>query len=344
MLRIYDANFNRCSEGLRVLEEIARFLLNDSDLTTRLKHVRHRLADCFLKIEPQLFSSRDSVNDIGITSNTSTEYQRDNIPAIVVANSRRVQESLRVMEEFSKLPEVTFIDSQMIEKMRFELYTIERELTSHILRKGKAKRVTGVYLIIDYDFLKDRGATEVARQAIDGGVGVLQLRDKQNSKSNILETAKELKQICAKYNVLFIINDYIDIALAADADGVHLGHADLPVAVARKLLPIDKLIGRTASNINEAISAQQQGADYIAVGSIYPTQSKINVPLAGLETLSAVKQNITGPVVAVGGINMDNIKQVLATNTNAVAVISVILGRDDVKVATSELVNKFKLR
>jgi len=344
MLRIYDANFNRCNEGLRVLEEVARFILDSSDLTARLKQLRHHLIDSYSKIEPQLLSSRDSVNDVGIRSNVSTEYQRSDIAAIVTANSRRIQESLRVLEEFSKLQQATNIDAQTIEQMRFELYSLERELISHILRQEKANRITGIYLIVDFDFLRDRDTTDVVQKAIDGGVRIIQLRDKKNSKSEILKTAKELKQLCAKYNVLFIVNDYIDIALAADADGVHLGHTDLPVAEARNLLPIDKIIGRTASNIEEAITAQQQGADYIAIGSIFPTQSKVNVPLAGLETLCEVKQRITLPVVATGGINMDNIGQVLTTNTNAVAVISVILSNDDVKAASSELANKFELR
>jgi thiamine-phosphate pyrophosphorylase len=341
MLRISDANFNRCSEGLRVLEEVARFVLNHSDLTARLKHIRHRLANCHSKIEPQLLSSRDSAADVGAESNVSSEYLRRDVTAIVVANSRRVQESLRVIEEFSKLPQVTFIDAKTIEQIRFELYELERVLTSHILRKDKVDRITGVYLIIDSDFLKDRSATDVARQAIDGGVNIIQLRDKKGDKSDILKTAIELKQLCAKYNVLFIINDHIDIALAANADGVHLGHTDLPVAEARKLLPIDKIIGGTASNIDEAMMAQQQGADYIVIGSIYPTQSKEKVPLAGLKTLGAVNQKITQPVVAAGGINLDNVKQVQSTGANAVAVISAILSGSDVKAAASELVKHF---
>jgi len=341
MLRIYDANFNRCSEGLRVLEETARFLLNDTELTQNLKHIRHQLAQCYAAIEPQLLTSRDSVNDVGIESDLLSEYKRDDITAIATANARRAQESLRVLEEYSKLPQAASIDTHTIEQMRFNLYQLERELASKLLRKDKADSINGIYLVLDYGFLGGRSEIEVAQQAIDGGVKTIQLRDKQRSKSEILKAARDLKQLCAKNNVLFIVNDQIDIALAADADGVHLGRSDLPIAEARKLLPIDKLIGITTSSVDEAVLAQQQGADYISVGSIYPTRSKEKVPVVGLETLAQIKRKITQSVVAIGGINVDNVKQVLDSGANAIAVISVILNRGDIKTALSELVSCF---
>jgi len=309
MLRIYDANFNRCSEGLRVLEETARFLLNDTDLTKDLKHIRHQLAQCYATIKPQLLTSRDSVNDVGIKSDVASEYERGDLAAIVTANARRAQESLRVLEEYAKLPDTVSIDARTIEQMRFSLYQLERRLTLKLLRKDKADRINGVYLI-----------------------------------GEMLKTARELKQLCAKNNVLFIVDNYIDIALVSDADGVHLSQTDLPVDEARKLMPIDKIIGCTATSTNEALLAGSQGADYISVGSVYPTQSKEDAKLVGLETLREIRQKITQPVVAIGGINLDNIKQVLDTNANAVAVISVIMNRDDVKAAASELGSHFKIR
>ncbi|MFC1998720.1 thiamine phosphate synthase [Chloroflexota bacterium] len=343
MLRIYDANFNRCSEGLRVLEETARFLLNDTELTKGLKHIRHQLAQCYAAIEPQLLTSRDSANDVGIKSDVASEYERGDIAAIVAANARRAQESLRVLEEYSKLPQAASIDARTIEQMRFSLYQLERQLASKLLRKDKADRIKGVYLILDYGFLNGRSEIEVAQQAIDGGVKIIQLRDKQRSKSEILKTARKLKQLCAKTNVLFIVDNHIDIALASDADGVHLGQTDLPVDEARKLMPVDKIIGCTSASLDEALLAQQQGADYISVGAIYPTQSKADVRLAGVETLREIKRKITLPVVAIGGINLDNIKQVLDSGANAVAVISVIMNREDIKAAAFELTKCFKI-
>lgn len=343
MLRIYDANFNRCSEGLRVLEETARFLLNDSELTKDLKHLRHQLAKYYTEIEPQLLTSRDSVNDVGIKSDLPTEYARGDTGSIVTANARRVQESLRVLEEYSKLAGTSSINAYEMEQMRFSLYQLEQELTSKVMRKEKANCISGVYLILDHGLLRGRSETEVAQQAIDGGAKIIQLRDKQRNKSEILKTARELKQLCVHRNVLFMMNDYVDIALAADADGVHLGHDDLPVNEARKLMPIDKIIGCTTVSVDEAVQAQQQGVDYLAVGSIYPTQSKEIAAPVGINTLGDVNREITLPVVATGGINMDNIKHVLDAGANAIAVISVILNSDNIMLATSKLVSHFEM-
>ncbi len=342
MLRIYDANFNRCSEGLRVLEDTVRFLLNDTGLTKQLKHIRHQLASYYQHIEPQLLATRDSANDVGVESSLTSEYERADMPSIVTANARRVQQSLRVLEELAKLPDSTIKDAAGIEKMRFDLYDIEKELVSRLLRKDKLDRLNGVYLIIDHDFLRGRSDFEVAKQAIEGGTKVIQLRDKHRSKGEVLKIARELKQICAANNVLFILNDYIDVALAAGADGVHLGQTDLPVNEARKLMPVDKIIGCSTATVSEAVVAQEQGADYIAVGSMYPTQSKQKIKLAGIETLNQVKQKIARPIVAIGGINTDNVDKVLASGADAVAVISVIMNREDVKAAASELAAHFE--
>jgi thiamine-phosphate pyrophosphorylase len=337
VLRIFDANFNRCSEGLRVLEEVTRFILNDDELTKRLKKIRHRLSDIYSDIEPRLLTSRDSDSDVGIESSVSNEFKRDDLTAIVAANSRRVQESLRVLEEFAKLPASASIDAEAIKQSRFEIYSIERELVSAISRKTKADRIKGVYLIIDHDFLGDRNPIDVAKQAIEGGVSVIQLRDKRPDKGAILETARELRKLCADQNVLFIINDHVDIALASDADGVHLGQDDLPITETRALLPIDKIIGCTVGNIKEALQAQEQGADYIAVGSIYPTSSKVNIPIVGHETLRVVCDKMSISVVATGGITSNNAKPLIDTGANAIAVISVILNEQDIKAAARKM-------
>jgi len=342
MLRIYDANFNRCSEGLRVLEDTARFLLNDTGLTERLKHTRHQLAKYYRQIEPQLLALRDSANDVGVQFSLNSEYERADMPSIVAANARRAQQSLRVIEELAKLPDSAIRDAADIEKMRFDLYDLEKELVSGLLRKDKLDRLNGVYLVLDHDFLRGRSDIDVAQQAIEGGVKVIQLRDKHRSKNVVLEIARELKEICAESNVLFILNDYIDVALAANADGVHLGQTDMPVDEARKMMPIDKIIGCSTATVPEAVLAEEQGADYIAVGSMYPTQSKQKIRLAGVETLKQIKQKIAQPIVAIGGINADNIDEVLASGADAVAVISVIMNREDVKAAASELAAHFE--
>jgi thiamine-phosphate pyrophosphorylase len=185
--------------------------------------------------------------------------------------------------------------------------------------------------------LSDRNPIDVAKQAIEGGVSVIQLRDKRPDKGAILETARELRKLCADQNVQFIINDHVDIALASDADGVHLGQDDLPITETRMLLPIDKIIGRTVGNLEEALQAQEQGADYIAVGSIYPTSSKVNIPIVGHETLRAVCDKMSISVVATGGITSSNAKPLIDSGANAIAVLSVILNEHDIKTAARKM-------
>lgn len=342
MLRIYDANLNRVGEGLRVLEEVARFLLNDPDLTERLKSMRHELVRGCSLLESQLLSSRNSEGDVGVLSEVPGEAERRDIPAIVTANARRVQESLRVLEEFSKIPNVIPLDSARIKQTRFELYQLEQRLLSKLLRREKIGGLTGLYLIIDQQALQGRSEVEVAQRAIQGGVRVIQLRDKQRSKGELLEVARELNRLCAEHGVLFIVNDYLDLALAADADGVHLGQGDLPVAVARKILPIDKIVGCSTATLEEALRAQEQGADYIAVGSIYPTLSKAATRAAGLEMLRRVKEAVSIPVIAIGGINEDNVAQVITAGADAVAVINAVLATEDVEAAARRLASRIE--
>jgi thiamine-phosphate diphosphorylase len=151
-----------------------------------------------------------------------------------------------------------------------------------------------------------------------------------------------LKNLCAEHNVPFIINDYLDLALAADADGLHLGQDDLPVKVARKLLPIDKIIGSSTTTVDQAVAAESEGADYIAVGSIYPTPSKETAKVVGLDRLSQIRQAVTLPLVAIGGITRDNVDEVIAAGASAVAIISAILQAKDIAAAARQIVDRLE--
>jgi thiamine-phosphate pyrophosphorylase len=201
--------------------------------------------------------------------------QHEDLPALLIANSRRVQESLRVLEEFSRVSGTSLSGKAAgFEAARFELYDLEQQLVGRLLRHDKAGRLKGLYLILDATALKGRDEVRVAAAAIRGGSKTIQLRDKLHSKAELLTTARKLRGLCAEKGVLFIVNDHIDIALAVNADGVHLGQDDLPLAEARRILPIDMLIGCSTHSVAEAVKAQTNGADYVAVGSIYPTDRK----------------------------------------------------------------------
>ncbi len=344
-LRIIDASLNRIGEGLRLLEDLARLLLNDTTLSQQLKIMRHRLVTSDWSFNQKLLQSRDSERDIGINIEAPEQAEPKELPIVVVANARRVQEALRTLEELAKIPDTTSkLDSEKFKQARFSLYTIERTLLSKLLRKDKIKSIPGLYVIIDIQALKGRSHLEVASQAIRGGAKTVQLRDKLQSKTELLSIAQQLRNLCAEHNVLFIMNDYLDLALASDADGLHLGQNDLPVKVARKLLPIDKILGCSTTTVDQAIAAESEGADYIAAGSIYPTSSKETAKLIGLEGLSQIKQAISLPLVAIGGITKDNAAEVLAAGADSVAVISAILQAESPEEAARQIAARFEVQ
>ena len=336
-LRIIDANLNRIGEGLRLLEDLARLMLNDAVLTQQLKAMRHKLLESDWSFQQQLLQSRNSEGDVGIALEVPGEEKERGLPITVVANSRRVQESLRTLEELAKIPG-TRLDSEKFQQARFSLYTIEQKLLSRLLRQDKVKRLPGLYVIIDIQALKGRNPIEAASQAIHGGAKTIQLRDKLGKKKELLPIAQQLKSLCAEHHVIFIVNDYLDLALATDADGLHLGQNDLPIPVARKLLPIDKILGCSTTSVEQAITAQSEGADYIAVGSIYPTPSKETAKVIGVERLRQIRQAVSLPLVAIGGITKDNATEVMAAGADSVAVISAILQAEDIEKATREIV------
>jgi len=342
--RIIDASLNRVGEGLRLLEDVARLILNDATLTQQLKTMRHELIRNSSSFHQQLLQSRDAANDIGINIEVPGEEKERELPTILVANARRVQESLRTLEELAKIPGITpELNEEKFKQARFNLYTIERELLSKLLRQDKLKQISGLYVIIDTQALKGRHHLEVASQVIRGGTKVIQLRDKVQSKDKMLPIARQMRTLCTEHKVLFIVNDYLDVALAVDADGVHLGQDDLPLPVARKLLPLGKILGYSVATLNQAIAAQSEGADYIAVGSIYPTLSKVRAKVVGLERLRQIREAISRPLVAIGGITKDNAPEVIAAGADSVAVISAVLGAESPGEASRQIIESLEI-
>jgi thiamine-phosphate pyrophosphorylase len=350
-LRIIDANINRASEGLRLLEDIARFILNDAGLSQQLKAMRHSLVKETKSLGVKLLSQRDSEHDVGHPHPIplpSRERGMDmeasslqGLSDLVTANAKRVEESLRVIEELAKLPEMSpMLNSAKFEQLRFSLYTLEQRLTSRILRQDKVKQLAGLYVILDRQALAGRNELEIAEQVIQGGAKVIQLRDKQSSKAELLPVAQELKTLCTGSGILFIINDYLDLVLAVDADGLHIGQRDLPLPIIRRELPIDKIVGCSVTTVSQAIKAQNEGADYIAVGSIFPTPTKKDATVVGVNRLKQIRQAVSSPLVAIGGIDEDNIDEVMAAGADSIAVISAVLSKEDVKGAVQRLMAK----
>lgn len=336
-LRIIDANCNRISEGLRLLEDIARFLLNDANLSQQFKTMRHGLVDSLSRLGTDLLSQRNSEADVGASIGSAS--RRQDLPSIATANAKRAEEGFRVIEELARLPEMsTVLHSKDFQRARFNLYALERDLLSKLLRQDKLAQLRGLYVIIDTQVLAPKDGVEAADEAVHGGAKIIQLRDKRHDKGELLAIAQKLRDLCCKSGALFIMNDHLDIALAVGADGLHIGQTDLPLAVVRKELPVDRIVGCSARTSGQAQRAQAEGADYVAVGSIFPSPTRKDATVIGVERLRQIRQAISVPLVAIGGINRDNIAEVMAAGADSAAVISAVLAEKNIQRATRRLV------
>ena len=196
----------------------------------------------------------------------------------------------------------------------------------------------GLYFITDSNLTKKTVIDDV-KAAIKGGVNIIQYREKGASTKQMLKEAAEIKKLCQKNNIIFLINNRIDIALAVDADGVHIGQDDMPYETARKLLGKNKIIGVTTHNIEESVEAEKIGADYIGLSPIFLTSTKADAGKAcGPEMIKKVKSNVKIPIAAIGGINESNVGQVLKAGGKNIAIISAILTKEDVETAVKEFI------
>lgn len=186
-----------------------------------------------------------------------------------------------------------------------------------------------LYLVTDRELLGDKDLVQTIEQAIQGGVTLVQVREKNLSTLEFFQVALLIKNITKKYGVPFIVNDRADIALAVDADGLHIGQSDLPLVVARKIFGPNKIIGVSASTLEEALLAQKDGADYLGVGAIFPTMTKGDADNVSLAELKLIKNNVSIPVVAIGGITDSNIKKIMETGIDGAAVVSAIVACPD---------------
>ena len=205
-----------------------------------------------------------------------------------------------------------------------------------------------LYLVTDRNCLQQQTLEQAVEQAILGGVTLVQLREKAIASKAFYERALRIKAICHHYNVPLLINDRVDIALAVEADGVHIGQSDLPCGVVRQILGKDKIIGVSARTVQQAIQAQADGADYLGVGAMFATSTKADAQTVSVETLNDIRQSVSIPIVAIGGINhttlpaLQQALQAADTSIDGVAVVSAILGQKDVKLASEKLKEMIK--
>lgn len=327
--RILDANLDRAREGLRIIEEWCRFGLNNHLLAAECKEKRQELAKWHTQ---ELRLARDTPGDLGTALSHPQEERRTSLENLLQANICRVQEALRVLEEYGKLynPHMGIAFKQM----RYQVYTLESNLLSaHRLQKLSQ---SWLYLVTSPS---DR-LLEITEAALQGGLTLVQYREKTADDLIRITQAQKLCELCHRYGALFLVNDRPDIALAVNADGVHLGQQDLPIAVARQILGPQRIIGRSTTNPEEMSKALKEGADYIGVGPVYATPTKVGKAAAGLDYVRYAAANSPVPWFAIGGIDLSNINDgVLIAGAKRVAVVRAIMEADDPLSATKSLLN-----
>ncbi|MEX2672980.1 MAG: thiamine phosphate synthase [Phycisphaeraceae bacterium] len=333
--RLLDANANRAREALRVMEDAARFLLNDTPITETAKNLRHDFATALRKL-PDLPLNRDTPNDVGTALTTEAEQQRGSVVDVAIAAGKRLSESLRCCEEYGKLIDGSFAAD--VKQIRYRGYELERLLHQRLTtRPAKQWRLCA---IITADMCEHHDWLDVARAAADNGVDCIQLREKSLAGGELLDRVERIRA-AVEGRADVIVNDRPDVAMLASAAGVHLGQDDLPIARVKRMLGPAMLIGASTHDLDEASRAVEGGADYCGVGAIYPTTTKQRTA-SGLAYLRAFVQQFPDmPHLAIGGINADNIAEVVEAGARGVAVSGVICRAADPAAVTRRLLQAF---
>ncbi len=339
--RMLDASANRAREGLRVVEDYVRFVLDDPGLTRRLKEVRHRLAEAVRGLDLELLiGARDTPGDVGTHIMTASEQVRENPRAVLTANFKRTGEALRSLEEYSKLVDVWL--AGRFEVLRYDVYTLEKL----VLTAVNAYRALGdarlMVLVGGQPTLGD--LTWVVDEALAGGADIIQLREKNLPDRELLSRAREVRILTTQARARFILNDRPDLARLAAADGVHLGQDDVTLRDARRIVGPRALIGVSTHNRPQLDQAVVSGASYLGVGPVFSSATKDFSDLAGLAYVRLAAETTNVPWFAIGGINEDNIDEVLAAGATRVAVSSAVVRAEFPRRAVAALREKLDNR
>lgn len=339
-LRTIDAAANRLREGLRVIEDYLRFSLNDAHLMKVLKTNRHQLAEA-LKFfgQESLIASRDTLGDVGTDISTASEFDRQSTQQLLRANLKRVQEAARTLEEFGKL--ISVEAASLFKQMRYNLYTLEKSILACVLNQSRLKDCK-LYLLVS-ESLCHHGSGPAIRESLSSGVNIVQIREKEMTDRQLLEHGKRAREWTRAAGAILIMNDRPDLAVAIDADGVHVGQDELPVREVRQIVGSNRMIGVSTHNIEQARQAVLDGADYLGVGPTFTTTTKsfAEHEYAGLSFIQQIAAEITLPWFAIGGINADNLKEALQAGAQRIAVSSAICGHAHPGQITRELLDSF---
>lgn len=323
LFRIIDANINRVSEGLRVIEDVQRFIYENQLLAKRTRRLRHLARKSF--DHKELLKNRNAIEDVGFNiSREDTLDKKSSIEELLISNFKRVEEGLRSIEESLKV--MGFYEkSKVYESIRFQTYDLEK-----VTMLKKTIPNTDIYAILGEEFSRGRSNIEVVKELIQADVRIIQYREKDKSKREQYEECKEIRELTRKNGITFIVNDNVSIALAVKADGIHIGQDDMDIDEVRPLAS-DMVIGVSTHNKDQARMAIEKGVDYIGVGPIFNTNTKKDIEKSeGLNYLKWVEENIDIPYVAIGGIKEKNINLAKDNGGYCFAMISEIVGAEDI--------------
>lgn len=373
--RVIDANLNRAREGLRVLEDAARFVLNVVSVSSSLKAVRHEMAkaeshltEAIRREEPgglsfrslsndancdaspwrshlKRLQHRDTDGDVGTSISTDTEFIRHSAADLITANSRRVQESLRCLEEYGKLVSVNF--AAAMKGLRYRSYTIEKQLLLTLTESSSAPgeelrqrlRQATVYVLVTEAQCR-LPWKRVVLETLAGGADILQLREKWLPDRELLARACWIRDACQDSGALFIMNDRPDLAQLSQAHGVHVGQDELSVDSSREILSYSSVVGVSTHNPVQARQAVQEGADYIGVGPVFRSVTKEFTEFPGLDFVRATADAVSVPWFAIGGVTMDRMDELILAGARRVAVTAAVIGSESPGDAVKQLKSK----
>ena len=325
--RILDANLDRAREALRTIEEWCRFGLENLALCDRCKQMRQELAQWH---KQEFRHARNTPDDPATDLSHANEISRADVQAVLRANMGRLQEALRVLEEYGKI-----VDPSMgaaMKQMRYQVYTLESQLLAYEstnigqIRRQKLQAAT-LYLVT----MPVENIVSVVESSLQGGVQIVQYRQKDGEDGDRFAIAKQLCELCHQYNALFLVNDRVDIAIAVGADGIHVGQTDLPVSAVRQILNANGgdasqyIIGQSTTSPQELDIALNNQVDYVGVGPVHATPTKPNKAASGHEYVSYANQHLDIPWFAIGGIDENNLGEAIAAGAKRVAVVRALM-------------------
>jgi thiamine-phosphate pyrophosphorylase len=315
-LRIIDVNINRLDESLKQIEDITRFHLEDRLLLSQIRDIRVHFLQYKRSLPlTRIIGARRSQEDLGRKTGFDSLKMRTTTGLILSCLSR-AKESARTIEEIIKTVDPSL--SYQMKDIRFEIYDFEK----NVMIVQTKRFDPSLEAIIDEQYLSLPSLETTIRTLATSGATMIQLRIKKMDDRRFLTIARRIRKALSKPRVKFIINNRIDIALACNADGVHLGQKDIPIPDIRKLAGEMFIIGASANNLREAKRAELQGADYLGVGAIYPTQTKRDARVCTLRNLRTICRRVKIPVIGIGGISDRNYKAVLRAGASGIAVAS----------------------